>query len=410
MLEASEKVQHYLKNKTFEDFLQDGMLQDAVERNIGIIGEAARRISEGLKQEHPEIPWRKIIAQRNVLVHEYDDIEIGEIWEVATFHLPRLIDQVRPLIPPLPPEVDEKGGRLKVSYNHRMNFHRFIGIDWSGARNPGRGIQVAQCFSGKKVPEIINNRKQQNWRRKDIVDWLAELHHDGQRVLVGFDFAFAYPYCNENAYFPGHDRSPKNAESLWELIDNICQGARDFYGGPFYLNQTALFADYLLYQTYTGQHYSNRMRISEQLYAEKWGNPSSVFRCVGPGSVGIGSVAGMRLLHYINSRLNKDFLIWPFQREDNSRSVIIEIYPTLFYRLAGENPIDWRDNNVVNKAFKHFGSDPLPSDPTVKSRDHIDAIISAAAIRHLSNNKDSWQPKGLNNCAKGYEGWIFGVV
>jgi len=69
-----------------------------------IIGEAARRISEDLKQEHPEIPWRKIIAQRNVLIHEYDDIDYKEIWEVATFHLHKLIDQIKPLIPPLPPE------------------------------------------------------------------------------------------------------------------------------------------------------------------------------------------------------------------------------------------------------------------------------------------------------------------
>lgn len=103
MLEASEKVQLYLKNKTFEDFLSDEMLQDAVERNLGIIGEAARRISDNLKQEHSEIPWRKIIAQRNVLIHEYDDIDIKEIWEVVSFHVPRLINQIRPLMPPLPP-------------------------------------------------------------------------------------------------------------------------------------------------------------------------------------------------------------------------------------------------------------------------------------------------------------------
>jgi len=106
MLEAAEKVQIFLKDKTLEDFLKDDMLRAAVERNLGIIGEAARRISEELKQEHPEIPWRKIIAQRNVLIHEYDDIDYKEIWEVVTYHLPRLIEQIRPLIPPLPPEVD----------------------------------------------------------------------------------------------------------------------------------------------------------------------------------------------------------------------------------------------------------------------------------------------------------------
>ena len=82
------------------------MLRAAVERNLEIIGEAARRISDELKQEHPEIPWRKIIAQRNVLIHEYDDIDYKEIWQVATFHLLRLVDQIRPLIPPLPPDVE----------------------------------------------------------------------------------------------------------------------------------------------------------------------------------------------------------------------------------------------------------------------------------------------------------------
>ena len=63
------------------------MLRAAVERNIEIIGEAARRISDDLKQEHPEIPWRKIIAQRNVLIHEYDDIDYKEIWVSGHFSL-----------------------------------------------------------------------------------------------------------------------------------------------------------------------------------------------------------------------------------------------------------------------------------------------------------------------------------
>ncbi len=106
MLEASKKIQDFLKDKTFEDFLKDDMLRAAVERNLEIIGEAARRTSEELKQEHPEIPWREIIAQRNVLIHEYDDIDYKEIWQVATLYLPRLIEQIRPLIPPLPPAVD----------------------------------------------------------------------------------------------------------------------------------------------------------------------------------------------------------------------------------------------------------------------------------------------------------------
>ena len=55
ILEAAEKVQRFLKNKTFEDFLRDDMLRAAVERNLEIVGEAARRVSEEVKQEHPGI-------------------------------------------------------------------------------------------------------------------------------------------------------------------------------------------------------------------------------------------------------------------------------------------------------------------------------------------------------------------
>ncbi len=106
MLEAAEKVQEFLKDTTFEDFMREDMRRAAVERNLEIIGEAARRVSEELKQEHPEIPWQQIISQRNVLIHEYGDIDYQKIWKVVSLDVPKLIDQIRPLIPPLPPEVD----------------------------------------------------------------------------------------------------------------------------------------------------------------------------------------------------------------------------------------------------------------------------------------------------------------
>ena len=95
MLEASKRIQLFLKDQTFEDFLSNDMLRAAVERNLEIIGEAGRRLSEELRQEYPEIPWRKIIALRNVLIHEYDDIDLGENWKVASFHVPKLIDQIK---------------------------------------------------------------------------------------------------------------------------------------------------------------------------------------------------------------------------------------------------------------------------------------------------------------------------
>lgn len=107
MLQAAEKIQQYMKGMSFEKFQGDELLQDAVERNIEIVGEAARRISADFKKKHPDIPWRRIIAQRNVLIHQYDSISEEEMWKVASFHIPRLIQTIKPLIPPLPPEVED---------------------------------------------------------------------------------------------------------------------------------------------------------------------------------------------------------------------------------------------------------------------------------------------------------------
>ena len=70
------------------------------------------------------------------------------------------------------------------------------------------------------------------------------------------------------------------------------------------------------------------------------------------------------------------------------------------------------DLTIVNEVLRHFDSNSLPPDTrTIESKDKIDAIISAAAIRHLASNPNTWQPAGLKNeCARTYEGWIFGVV
>ncbi len=83
------------------------MRQMAVERAMEITGEAAARVSAEFRAAHPEVPWRAIIGQRNVLAHKYGEIEQDRIWTVATTDIPHLIGQLEPLIPPLPPEVEK---------------------------------------------------------------------------------------------------------------------------------------------------------------------------------------------------------------------------------------------------------------------------------------------------------------
>ena len=87
-------------------YLADRKTQLAVERAIEILGEAARRVSPTVQQAHPEIPWAGIIAQRNVIAHEYGEIKQERLWVVATVHVKDLIPKLRLLVPPVPPSGD----------------------------------------------------------------------------------------------------------------------------------------------------------------------------------------------------------------------------------------------------------------------------------------------------------------
>lgn len=99
---AGEAVD-FVAGAAWDDYRKNLQLRRAVERSVQIVGEAARELSEDFRNAHPEVPWRPIIIQRHILVHDYGDIEDDKIWRVATVHLPELIRLVMPLIPPVPP-------------------------------------------------------------------------------------------------------------------------------------------------------------------------------------------------------------------------------------------------------------------------------------------------------------------
>ena len=103
MLEHARGVLRAVRGRSVAEYVADEDLRLAIERRIEIIGEAAKRVSTSFQDAHPEIPWRKIIAQRNVLAHEYGEVQAEIIWRVATGSIPDLIATLEPLIPPLPP-------------------------------------------------------------------------------------------------------------------------------------------------------------------------------------------------------------------------------------------------------------------------------------------------------------------
>lgn len=107
MMDAASSIRDFMVGINYAQYLADRKLQLAVERCLEIIGEAARCVSASRRQAHADIPWRAIIAQRNVLAHEYGDIKQERIWLVATEHIEELIVRLVPLIPPVPPRTIE---------------------------------------------------------------------------------------------------------------------------------------------------------------------------------------------------------------------------------------------------------------------------------------------------------------
>ena len=92
--DAARTIIQFTSGLKIEDYLKDRKLQLAIERLIEIIGEAANRLSPEFKDKHPEIPWRKIIAQRNVIAHEYGEIRQERIWTVISVNIPELIEKI----------------------------------------------------------------------------------------------------------------------------------------------------------------------------------------------------------------------------------------------------------------------------------------------------------------------------
>ena len=102
MLDAAGSIRDFTRGLTQEEYLEDRKLQLAVERALEIIGEAARLVSAEFRKGHPEIPWQQIIAQRNVIAHDYGEIKQDRIWNVASGRIPDLIGRLEDVLPPPP--------------------------------------------------------------------------------------------------------------------------------------------------------------------------------------------------------------------------------------------------------------------------------------------------------------------
>lgn len=285
-----------------------------------------------------------------------------------------------------------------------MNFDGFIAIDWSGDKNAyQKGIKVALLEKKSKSPKIVlppNGFKY--WSRSILIDFLIKKSNK-KKYLIGFDFAFAYPYHDIKKYFPNIKNSPTSSKKLWEFIEFYNKDEKNFYGGNIWHIEG--LSELYNSPVKIGKNFLSRRRLTE-IYAKKICSPSTTFNCVGPGAVGTGSLAGMRVL----KTLNKKFKIWPFNNSfEHKKSIIVEIFPTFYFRKFNVRPDKQLGYTIeiINSCLKHYNCAPVSKDLEIygPDQDEADAIISVAALKYFSDNIEYWEvPKIAKK-----EGWIYGV-
>ncbi|MFZ5586093.1 MAG: DUF86 domain-containing protein [Thermodesulfobacteriota bacterium] len=98
ILECLELIPGFIEGYDEERFLSDVKAQFAVIRAMGIIGDAVKKLPAELRAQHPEIPWKDLTGTRDVLIHDYLNINLHTLWEIVTRDVPPLAAKLRPLL------------------------------------------------------------------------------------------------------------------------------------------------------------------------------------------------------------------------------------------------------------------------------------------------------------------------
>lgn len=98
MVEAAEAALEFSDGHTAESFAGDRLVGYAVVRAIQLIGQGARGVSGELQAAHSEIPWSGMIGMRNVVVHDYADVDLALVWKTVREDLPGLIERLNAIL------------------------------------------------------------------------------------------------------------------------------------------------------------------------------------------------------------------------------------------------------------------------------------------------------------------------
>lgn len=102
IVESFERAMSYLGTLAVDELAADQQKQDAIIRRIEIVGEATKRLSERLRQDNPQLPWREMAGMRDILIHGYDRVDVVRVYSTVTVRMPALIDELKRIRDALP--------------------------------------------------------------------------------------------------------------------------------------------------------------------------------------------------------------------------------------------------------------------------------------------------------------------
>ncbi|SRR5258706_12765462 len=98
IIKSITNIEKYTQNVSFKHFENDEYMQDAIIRRFEIIGEAAKRIPEDFKQAHSNIPWKLATGMRDVLIHDYNEVNLDRLWKTIIEDLPPFKKDIEELL------------------------------------------------------------------------------------------------------------------------------------------------------------------------------------------------------------------------------------------------------------------------------------------------------------------------
>jgi len=97
---AARLILEFKGNVSKDDFGDDPKTQSAILHQLLVIGEATKRLSIEFREQHADVPWGLMAGMRDNLIHDYDDVDLGEVWKTVEADVPALLKAIEPLLPP----------------------------------------------------------------------------------------------------------------------------------------------------------------------------------------------------------------------------------------------------------------------------------------------------------------------